>query len=251
MSKWALITGATAGIGKETAIKLASVGYNLILCGRRQSRLDELEKLLSNSVEVKTLCFDIQSKSQIQKLATENESALKNVSVLINNAGLACGVDKVDEANVEDWDQMIDTNIKGLLYMTRMMMPFLKKHIFSDIINIGSVAGRWTYPGGAVYCATKHAVRAISEGIRADLCGRSNIRVCCIEPGLVETEFSMVRLGDEQKAKEVYKGLDTLRPEDIADTILWTLQRPKHVNIQEMIIFPTAQASVTQVHRKD
>jgi len=251
MEKWTLITGASSGIGRETALKLASENHNLVICGRRQERLEQLRDIISKKTKVKVLIlsFDIQNLSTIEEKMKEFSSELANVTTLINNAGLAIGVDTLDKGNPHDWDQVIDTNIKGLLYMTRLMLPILKTHKHADIINLGSVAGRWTYPGGAVYCATKHAVRAISEGLRQDLFG-SNIRVCCIEPGLVETEFSLVRLKDEEKARAVYAGIETLTPSDIADTVSWILNRPKHMTIQEIVIYPTAQASVTLVDRK-
>jgi NADP-dependent 3-hydroxy acid dehydrogenase YdfG len=249
-NKWALITGSTSGIGEAVATQLAQQGCNLIICGRRKMRLSELKEKLESihSVKVIDLEFNIQDKLQIKNLIEKNKSDLSKVSILINNAGVGKGVDTVDVADPDDWDEMIDTNIKGLLYMTRYMLPILKKHESADIINIGSVAGRWTYGGGAVYCGTKHAVRAISEGIRQDLSGYK-IKVCCIEPGMVNTEFSEVRLGDKIKADQVYAGMTPLSASDIAETIVWTLKRPKHVNIQEMVIFPTDQASISQVYR--
>jgi NADP-dependent 3-hydroxy acid dehydrogenase YdfG len=249
--QWGLITGATAGIGKALAIQMAKDGHNLFICGRREERLNELKSKLEkeHNISVIILRFDIQNKKEIWSLFDENKDSLKKVTMVINNAGLARGVDPVDVADVDDWEQMIDTNIKGLLYITRYMLPLLKNHQRADIINIGSVSGRWTYPGGAVYCGTKHAVRAISEGLRQDLCG-TNVKVCCIEPGLVETEFSEVRLNDTEKAKSVYADTKPLQPEDIAECIMWTLKRPDHVSIQELVVFPTYQGSITQVHRE-
>ncbi len=248
-NNWALITGATSGIGKATAEKLAAQGCNLIITGRREDRLFKLkEELLSHKIDVLALCFDVQNKKQISDIFQANKSHIDKVNILINNAGLARGVAPIDEGEIDDWDQMIDTNIKGLLYMTRFMLPSLKRHGQGDIINIGSVSGRWTYPGGAVYCGTKHAVRAITEGMRQDLAG-TNIRVSCIEPGLVDTEFSLVRLEDDTKAKKVYADTRALTADDIADTIIWSLSRPAHVNIQELVVFPTDQAAITQVHR--
>lgn len=250
-NQWGFITGATAGIGNALAIQMAKEGANLFICGRREERLTELKDKLEKDFGVKVicLCFDIQNKDNIWSLFDKHKEALKKVTMVINNAGLARGVDPVDVANVDDWEQMIDTNIKGLLYITRYMLPLLKKQPRADIINIGSVSGRWTYPGGAVYCGTKHAVRAISEGLRQDLCG-TNVKVCCIEPGLVETEFSKVRLGNEEKAKSVYADTKPLHPEDIAECIIWTLKRPDHVSIQELVVFPTYQGSISQVHRE-
>ena len=247
---WAMVTGATAGIGRATAEKLAQQKTNLVLTGRREERLKESVLELKNkySVEAIDLCFDIQNVEAMKQVIETHLQTLSKVSILINNAGLAKGVAPCDQGDIEDWDLMIDTNIKGLFNMTRLMLPFLKQQPRADIVNLGSVAGRWTYPGGAVYCATKHAVLAFSEGLRKDLNGLP-IRVCCIEPGMVHTEFSKVRLEDDEKAQKVYQGFEPLTAEDIADTILWSLQRPSHVNIQELVVFPTAQASVTQVHR--
>lgn len=249
MKKTALITGATAGIGKSTALLLAQKGWNLILTGRRQERLNEIQKDLSQyDSQVLTLCFDVSQRSSCESVFKEYEKELSSVCTLVNNAGLARGTDPMDEASLNDWEEMIDTNVKGLLYMTRLALPFLKKNKNSHIINIGSVAGRWTYPGGGVYCSTKFAVRAISEGLRMDLNG-TGIRVTNISPGMVETEFSEVRLKDKQKADAVYQGFEALTPEDMAECIEWTLSRPQRVNIQEMVVYPTAQASVSLVDR--
>lgn len=247
---WAFITGATAGIGLATAKKMAQHGWNLILTGRRTQRLDELATVIKteSGQKVIPLTLDISNRQDCETLFKKNHVDLKNISVLVNNAGLARGVDSMDKASLNDWDEMIDTNLKGLLYITRLSIDLLKQNQPAHIVNIGSVAGRWTYPGGGVYCSTKYAVRAISEGLRMDLNGEE-IRVTNISPGLVETEFSEVRLRDKEKAKTVYQGLEALTPDDIADCVLWSLQRPKHVNIQEMVVYPTAQASVTQVSR--
>ena len=246
----ALITGATSGIGKACAYKLAEEGANLILTGRREARLLELQDDLEAKygVGVCTLCFDLSQKEETLNLLKDYAEKLSKLDILINNAGGAHGADPFDKSSIEDWEIMIDINIKGLLYITRFVVPLMKNKKSGHIVNLGSVAGRWVYPNGAVYCATKHAVRAISEGLRADLVGQ-NIRVTNIEPGMVETEFSVVRLKDENKAKAVYKGMTPLTAGDIAESILWTLKRPAHVNIQEMVIFPTEQASVFQVHR--
>lgn len=175
--------------------------------------------------------------------------SLSSLDVLINNAGLARGTDKVFEASIEDWNEMLDTNVKGLLYLTRALLPNFIKNKRGHVINLGSVAGRWVYPGGSVYCASKFAVRAISEGMRLDLLG-TPIRVTNIEPGMVETEFSEVRFRDKKKAKAVYQGFEPLMASDIAECAWWSLSRPPHVNIQELVVFPTAQASVASVHRK-
>ena len=250
MKAKALITGATAGIGEATAKLLGKNSWNLILTGRREDRLKKLKSELESqySTQVLTLCFDVSQRSECESVFKEYEKELSQVSVLINNAGLARGTDKLDQANLDDWEEMIDTNVKGLLYMTRLTLPILKTKEKAHIVNIGSVAGRWTYPNGGVYCSTKFAVRAITEGLRMDLNG-SPIRVTNIAPGMVETEFSKVRFQDDSKAKALYQGLVPLHPEDIAECVEWSISRPAHVNIQEMVVFPTAQASVTQVHR--
>jgi NADP-dependent 3-hydroxy acid dehydrogenase YdfG len=246
----ALITGATSGIGKACAYKLAEEGVNLILTGRREARLLELQDDLEAKygARVCTLCFDLSQKEETLNLLKDYSEKLSKLDILINNAGGAHGADPFDKSSIEDWETMIDINIKGLLYITRFVVPLMKNKNSGHIVNLGSVAGRWVYPNGAVYCATKHAVKAISEGLRADLVGQ-NIRVTNIEPGMVETEFSVVRLKDKDKAKAVYEGMTPLTAGDIAESILWSLKRPTHVNIQEMVIFPTEQASVFQVHR--
>ncbi len=245
----ALITGATSGIGRATAEKLAARGYNLILLARRGERLEQMRVRLSQTVQVTVATVDVREPKQIQAFVTAHTKALSVVTVLINNAGLAKGADKIQDGKLEDWDAMLDTNVKGLLYITRAVLPFLLKNNRGDIVNVGSVAGRWVYPGGGVYCASKFAVRALSEGLRMDLFG-TPLRVTNIEPGLVQTEFSQVRFDDSARAEAVYHGLKPLSAGDIADSIVWCVERPAHVNIQELVIFPTAQASVTQVHRE-
>jgi NADP-dependent 3-hydroxy acid dehydrogenase YdfG len=249
-NKWALITGATAGIGEATARLLAERKCHLILAGRRRDRLEKLKKEFTDKygVQVEIFNFDISKKSEIVQFAEKNKSLLSQVEFLINNAGLARGTDPFQNASLEDWDEMIDTNIKGLLQLTRQVVPHMLAKQSGHIVNLGSVAGRWSYPGGSVYCATKFAVRAISESLRMDLLGK-NIRVTNIEPGMVETEFSIVRMRDEEKAKKVYAGMQPLLPLDIAETILWCLSRPGRVNIQELVVFPTDQASVSMVNR--
>lgn len=245
----AIITGATAGIGLATAKALSQAGYDLIITGRREDRLLKIaQKLSSKKCTAYPFCFDVSKRQQVRAAFRNTESILKRTEVLVNNAGLALGVDLVDQANLDHWDQMIDTNIKGLLYMIRLVLPYMKANDRGHIINLGSVAGRWMYKGGAVYASTKFAVRAISEGLRMDLLG-SRVRVTNIEPGLVDTEFSFVRFGDKTKAAEIYKDMKPLTGKDIADCILWSMSRPAHVNIQEMVVFPTDQAAVGQVHR--
>jgi NADP-dependent 3-hydroxy acid dehydrogenase YdfG len=247
---WALITGATSGIGEATANLLAENGYNVIITGRRTDRLKKIQKKINAlKVQCEILSFDVSSLKETQKIFKENQVLFKKVDVLVNNAGLAKGMEPLITGKFEDWEQMIDTNIKGLLYMTRLMLPFMIENKSGHIVNLGSVAGRWVYPGGGVYCATKYAVRALSEGLRMDLNG-TGIRVTNIEPGRVETEFSIVRMGDVKKAKAVYEGMEPLIAKDIAECIVWSLQRPKHVNIQEMVVYPTDQAAIALFNKK-
>ena len=251
-AKCALVTGASRGFGRATAERLSASGSDLILLARREERLlqqrADLEK--RHKIKVTIAAVDVRDKSQIEKFVHAHQSALAQTDVLINNAGLAKGGDKLSDGKLADWDEMIDTNIKGLLYISRAVIPFMLNQQKGHIVNIGSVAGRWVYPGGAVYCATKFAVRALSEGLRMDLFG-TPLRVTNIEPGLAETEFSQVRFNDVDRAKAVYKGVDALQANDVAESILWCLQRPQHVNIQELVIFPTQQAAIQQIHRRD
>lgn len=239
----ALITGATSGIGLATADLLASAGYDLILTGRRAERLAQVEKDLAtkHGRSVTTLKFDVSDRAATKEALAQVD--LSSLTVLVNNAGLALGTSALQSQDLDDVDRMIDTNVKGLLYVTRACLPSLIANS-GHIVNIGSVAGRYTYPGGAVYCASKFAVRALTEGLRLDLLGKP-VRVTNIEPGMVETEFSEVRFaGDTEKAAAVYKGMTPLSAADIAETLLWCLARPKHVNIQELVIYPTDQAGV-------
>lgn len=250
MQKLALITGATSGIGLCTAKKLAQEKFHLILTGRRMEKLEALKNELQSITQVNIFSFDISKESEVLAFYQTHKTLLEKVTAIINNAGLALGTEKFQSANLKDMDTMFDTNIKGLVHITRHILPHMIKNNFGDIVNLGSVAGRWTYSGGAAYCATKFAVRAISESLRMDLLG-TKIRVTNIEPGMVETEFSEVRFaGDKQKASKVYEGMTPLSPQDIADTIAWVLNRPEHINIQELVIFPTDQAAVGQVHRR-
>ncbi|NPA36941.1 MAG: SDR family NAD(P)-dependent oxidoreductase [Chlorobi bacterium] len=253
MNKLALITGATSGIGKATALKLASLNYNLIITGRRKDRLEELSQNLKNqhNIEVKTLVFDIRNNSETDKAIDSLSDEWKNIDVLVNNAGLAAGADPIQEGLWSDWEQMIDTNIKGLLYISKLIIPFMIERHKGHIINISSIAGKEVYANGNVYCATKHAVEAITKGMRIDLL-KHNIKVSSVSPGMVETEFSIVRYhGDKSKADEVYKGLTPLFAEDIADTIEFMVTRPPHVNINDILIMPTAQASAVYNHREE
>lgn len=244
MAKMALITGASSGIGEATASLLSQKGYKLILTGRRKDRLEKLARKLKAEFWV----FDISNEKDIATVCKKNQKLLSKVDILVNNAGLARGSDKVQDAKVEDFNEMIDTNIKGLFSLTQKILPLMLKNGEGHIVNIGSVSGRWVYPGGAVYCATKHAVRAFSEGLRMDLLGQ-NIRVTNIEPGMANTEFSTVRFRSKEKAATVYQGMTPLSAKDVAETIVWSLERPAHVNIQELVVYPTDQAHVSMVHR--
>ncbi|CAN5896066.1 hypothetical protein BH11BAC7_BH11BAC7_19490 [soil metagenome] len=248
----ALITGATAGFGKATAELFAANGWNLILCGRRKLRLDVLEKQLKEKfkVEVTTLSFDIRNNDEVKKAIASLQEKWTAIDLLLNNAGLASGLSGIQDGNTDDWEQMIDTNVKGLLYMTRCVAPLMTANKKGHIINIGSIAGKEVYANGNVYCATKHAVDALTKAMRIDLLAH-NIRVTQIAPGMAETEFSIVRFnGDDERAKSVYKGLEPLRAEDIAETAWWVANRPAHVNINDIVIMPTAQANSTTVIRK-
>lgn len=252
MAKWALITGATSGIGWATSLALAGQGFSILATGRRFEKLQELEKSIKSkhpAVSVKLAQFDVSDRFEVSEFLKAHTAELANVEVLVNNAGLAKGTDKMQDASLDDWESMIDTNIKGLLFMTRGVVEYMVRKNSGHIVNLGSVAGRWTYPGGGVYCATKFAVRALSEGLRMDLLG-SKIRVTNIEPGMVSTEFSFVRFNDQEKANKVYEGMTPLEAQDIAETIAWCVARPAHVNIQELVIYPTDQAHVGQVARK-
>ena len=251
MNKTALITGATSGIGMACAQIFAKNNYNLILTGRRNERLLELKKKLeSTGVSVTTLCFDVHNREETIASLEGLSSTEKSIDVLINNAGLAVGVSPIDEGSFDDWDRMIDTNVKGLLNVSKTVIPWLKENGSGHIINIGSIAGKEVYPNGNVYCASKHAVDALSQAMRIDLV-KHGIKVTNIAPGMVETEFSIVRLyGDEEKADNVYVGMDPLLPEDIADTIWFCASRPAHVNIADVLILPANQANAVTVIRK-
>lgn len=258
--KWALVTGATSGIGRETAKLLYLAGWSVLAVGRRSEKLHQLkaemndpkvnvpsEPKLSSQFLVSEL--DVSKTDEIQKFVEQHQEILKNLWILVNNAGLAKGTETVQKAKSEDWNAMISTNITGLFEMTRSCVNFMTQNRGSTIVNLGSVAGRWVYPGGAVYCATKFAVRAFSEGLRMDLAG-TGVRVCNLEPGMAETEFSEVRFNDKAKAKQVYQGMQPLTANDLAKTILWLVEQPLHVNVQELVVFPTDQAAVGQVHRR-
>ncbi len=249
--KTALITGATSGIGEATARQLAELGVNLIITGRRHDRLKKLAKewIDKYEVDVKIRAFDIRDR----KACIEFVEQLGNIDIdiLVNNAGGAIGVDPIYSAEFEDWDQMIDANVKGLLNMSRLLIPHMRERNAGHIINLGSIAGHEAYPGGSVYCATKHAVKAITQATKMDLHG-TNIRVSMVSPGLVETEFSVVRFkGDNDKADKVYQGMIPLTADDIAEIIVFTANRPEHVNIMDTIVLPVYQSSATFVHRDE
>lgn len=248
----ALVTGATAGIGKATAEIFAKHGYDLVIAGRRAARLDALAARLEKEYKVKVckLCFDVRRLAEVKKYISELPSAFRNIDILVNNAGLASGLSTIQDGDIEDWEKMIDTNIKGLLYVTKEVANLMIARSQGHIINVGSVAGKEVYANGNVYCATKHAVDALNKAMRIDLLPH-NIKVSGIHPGMVETEFSVVRFhGDAERAKKVYRGLKPLTAEDIAESIYWMATRPPHVNINDMIITPTAQANATTVIRK-
>jgi NADP-dependent 3-hydroxy acid dehydrogenase YdfG len=245
-----LITGATSGIGEATARLLAKNKYNLILCGRRRDRLEKLRAELSKQTSVTTLSFDVRDYEGVKTALKSLGQEWKKIDVLINNAGNAHGMDPIHKGSVEDWDAMMDINVKGLLYVSREVMPGMTEQKSGHIINIGSIAGKEVYPNGNVYCASKFAVEALTRGMRIDL-NPFGIKVTSIHPGMVETEFSLVRFkGDAQKADSVYKGVKPLTGEDIADVILYVLSTPDHVVIADMIVFPKAQGSSTVVHRE-
>ena len=251
MNKIALITGATSGIGKATAIKLAEAGYSTIITGRRKERLDELAKELTDKgIQVLTLQFDVRNQTEVHNAIAGLPSEWQNIDVLVNNAGLAVGTSPIQDGIVDDWERMIDTNVKGLLYVTHEVAPLMIKNGKGHIVNLASVAGKEVYPGGNVYCATKHAVDALSKAMRIDML-KHNIKVTNIAPGMVETEFSIVRYkGDTQAADNVYKGITPLTGEDIADTIVFAVTQPAHVCLNDIQIMPTAQASSRDVDRK-
>jgi NADP-dependent 3-hydroxy acid dehydrogenase YdfG len=239
--KTVLVTGASSGIGKACAQQFAKLGCKVILTARRLDRLKEIAQDLPSPCT--PIELDVQDNAQVEEVFKNLE-----VDILINNAGLPLGLDKLQDGNVGNWDQVIDTNIKGLLYVTRAALPSMIKKNSGHIINIGSVSAHWVYQGGSVYCATKHAVKAISQGLRLDLKGTA-IRVSEIDPGAVETEFSQVRFNDGEKAKKIYQGFEPLVADDIADAVVYCATRPPHVNVAEIMIYPQAQAAITEFHR--
>jgi 3-hydroxy acid dehydrogenase/malonic semialdehyde reductase len=245
----ALITGATSGIGEATARTLAINNFKLILCGRRKDRLQKLASELQQHTEVTTLSFEVRNQKEVANSIASLPDAWRTIDVLINNAGNAHGLDPIQTGSIDDWDAMLDINVKGLLYVTKAVLPVMTSRNSGHIINIGSIAGKEIYANGNVYCASKFAVDALTKGMRIDLNAHS-IKVTAIHPGLVETEFSIVRFkGDEERSKNVYKGFDPLMGKDIADLILFVLTRPAHVVIADLVVLPTAQASATVVKK--
>ena len=249
MKKTAFITGATSGIGKATAELFAKNNIRLILCGRRKERLEELKTTLGKLTQVTTLQFDVRDKIDVVQQINNLPEDFKNIDILINNAGNAHGLATIQDGNIDDWDAMLDINVKGLLYVSKAIIPKIIKNKNGFIVNIGSTAGKEVYRNGNVYCASKFAVNALNKSMRLDL-NEHNIRVSGIHPGLVETEFSDVRFkGDTERAKTVYQGYKALQAEDIADIIHFVVTRPYHVNIEDLVVYPTAQASATMVHK--
>ncbi len=252
MTKIVLITGASSGFGRATALKFAANGHDLIITGRRKILLDELVKELvtSWSIEVLPLCFDVRSQKEVEAAIGSLPERWKNIDVLVNNAGLAAGLNPVHEGVIDDWERMIDTNVKGLLYMTRQVAPLMVARRRGHIINIGSVAGKEVYPNGNVYCGTKFAVDALTRGSRIDLVPY-NIKVTQIAPGAANTEFSLVRFkGDRSRADQVYNGYQPLKAEDVADAVYYVTTLPDHVNVNDMVLMPTAQASAVNFHKQ-
>ena len=252
MRKIALVTGATAGIGKATAEILAENGYNLIITGRRKEQLNGLKSELGVKFkcDVLALSFDVRNRELTEKMIDGLPKSWQKINVLVNNAGLAAGLNPIQDGSVEDWEQMIDTNIKGLLYVTRKVAPLMIGNGSGHIINITSIAAKEVYESGNVYCATKHAADALTKGMRIDLL-KHNIRVTSVAPGMVDTEFSLVRFkGDRDRADKVYEGFVPLAAQDVAEAVWFAVSRPPHVNINDLLIMPTAQAAATIVNRK-
>lgn len=245
----ALVTGASSGIGLETAKRLAKEGFDLVICGRNAKKLESLKNELSNEVRVHTLQFDVRDKELVEQSINSLPDNFKAIDVLVNNAGNAHGLDPIQTGSTDDWDAMLDINVKGLLYVSKAIIPTMIENGSGHIINIGSTAGKEVYPNGNVYCASKHAVDAINQGMRLDL-NQHGIRVGAVNPGLVETNFSKVRFkNDDARAENVYKGYQALKPQDIADIIAFVVTRPYHVNIADLVVMPTAQASSTMVKK--
>jgi len=252
MNKTIMITGATSGFGKAIAVRFAENGFNIIITGRRKELLNKLEKELQTVGNIKTLSlnFDVRKKDEVESVIENLPEEWKKIDILVNNAGLAVGLSHIQDGDTDDWDRMIDTNVKGLLYVTRAVAPLMVTRNKGHIFNIGSIAGKETYENGNVYCASKSAVDVLSKSMRIDML-KNNIKVTLIAPGMAETEFSLVRFkGDEQKAKTVYKGIDALTGDDIADVIYYCATLPDRVCINEIVITPTQQASVNHSVRR-
>lgn len=253
MSKIALVTGATSGIGEAAAHELASKGINLIITGRREEKLQNVKREIEakfHTIKVLALCFDVRDRETTLMAIDSLEAEWKNIDILINNAGLASGLEHINDGDFADWDKMIDTNIKGVLNITKAVAPIMIARKGGHIVNIGSTAGTQVYENGAVYCASKHAMHALSQGMRIDFL-KHGIKVSEVRPGMVETEFSTVRFhGDQTRADGVYKGLDPLTPQNIAEIIGWIVTLPKHVNINDIEVTPQAQASAYYVNKK-
>ena len=249
MKQTAFITGATSGIGKATAEIFAKNNIRLVLCGRRAERLETLKNELGKLTEVTTLQFDVSKRTEVEAAINSLPENFKQIDILINNAGNAHGLSTIQNGNIDDWDAMLDINVKGLLYVSKAIIPNMTERNSGFIVNIGSIAAKDVYPNGNVYCASKHAVIALNKAMRIDL-NKHNIRVSAIHPGAVETEFSDVRFkGDTEKAKSVYAGYKALQAEDIADIIYFVISRPYHVNIEDLVVYPTAQATATILNR--
>ncbi|WP_438989474.1 SDR family NAD(P)-dependent oxidoreductase [Polaribacter sp.] len=249
MAQTAFITGATSGIGEATAIIFAKNNIRLILCGRRVDRLESLQEKLSKLTDVTTLNFDVSKRDEVEKAIKSLPKDFQQIDILINNAGNAHGLSTIQEGSLDDWDAMLDINVKGLLYVSKAILPQMTQRNTGFIVNIGSIAGKEVYPNGNVYCASKHAVNALNKAMRIDL-NKHNIRVSGIHPGAVETEFSEVRFkGDVEKAKSVYSGYKALQAADIAEIIHFVITRPYHVNIEDLVVYPTAQASATILNK--
>lgn len=252
MKKIAMVTGATSGIGEATAHKLAAAGYDLIITGRRKERLMEVTHRLSDKygVDILELVFDVRDRNEVEKALGNLDNRWKHIDVLVNNAGLAVGLDRINDGNTDDWERMIDTNVKGLLYVTRIVSNYMKDRSAGHIINICSIAGKEVYTGGNVYCASKHAVDALTRGMRLDLLPYG-IKVSQICPGAVETEFSLVRFkGDKERADAVYKGFTPLSADDVADAVMFMVSAPAHVNIADVLILPSSQGSSSVFEKK-
>lgn len=251
MNKIIMITGATSGIGKAVALRFAENNYNLIITGRRKELLNNIAEQIMGSYAIKVLalCFDVRNRTEVETAIKSLPAEWKNIDILVNNAGLSAGLNPVHEGDYEDWEKMIDTNVKGLLYVSKSVLPIMISNKKGHVINIGSIAGKETYPNGNVYCATKYAVDSITKGMRVELLPY-NVKVTQICPGAVETEFSLVRFkGDVEKANNVYKGYKPLTGEDIADTIYYVCHLPAHVNINDMVVMPFAQASTAYFNK--